>query len=147
MADPVRPLVLIAGVEALAGLAVFVAVVVAVLGGGAEGLSGGGTGLVVAEVVVWLLFVGGLGLVWFGLYRRRLLARTPFLLVQAFVLVLVPLFWGSDPVAHPLARPAPQSIGSAIVVRIWASDFASSRDTCICEMPTRSAIWACVMFS
>jgi hypothetical protein len=102
MADPVRPLLLIAGAEALAGLALFVAVVVAVLGGGAEGLSGGGTGLVVAEVVIWLLLVAGLGLIWFGLYRRRLLARTPFLLVQAFVLVLVPLFWGSDLVAYRL---------------------------------------------
>ncbi len=116
MADPVRPLVLIAGVEALAGLAVFVAVVVAVLGGGAEGLSGGGTGLVVAEVVVWLLFVGGLGLVWFGLYRRRLLARTPFLLVQAFVLVLVPLFWGSDLVAYRLVAAALVALGVSGIV-------------------------------
>jgi hypothetical protein len=126
MADPVRPLVLIAGVEALAGLAVFVAVVVAVLGGGAEGLSGGGTGLVVAEVVVWLLFVGGLGLVWFGLYRRRLLARTPFLLVQAFVLVLVPLFWGSDLVAYRLVAAALVALGvSGIVLGLRPSVRAS----------------------
>ena len=58
MSDPVRPLVLIAGVEALAAVAVLVASVVAVLGGGAEGLSGAAPGLVVAEIVIWLIFVG-----------------------------------------------------------------------------------------
>ena len=39
-------------------------------------------------------------LIWFGLFRRRRLALTPFLLVQAFALVLVPLFWGSDVAAY-----------------------------------------------
>lgn len=100
MTDPVRPLVAIAGAEALAALALFVAVVVAVLTGGTEGLSGGGAGLAVAEVVIWLLVVLGLVLIWLGLYRRRAVARTPFLLVQAFVVVLVPLFWGSDLVGY-----------------------------------------------
>jgi hypothetical protein len=111
MVDPVRPLVLIAGVEALAALAVLVASVVAVLGGGAEGLSGAPPGLVVAEVVIWLIFAAGLGLVWLGLFRRRRLALTPFLLVQAFVLVLVPLFWGSDLVAYRVVAGALAALG------------------------------------
>jgi len=111
MSDPVRPLVLIAGVEALAALAVLVATVAAVLGGGAEGLTGAGPGLVVAEIVIWVLFVAGLGLVWLGLYRRRRLALTPFLLVQAFVLVLVPLFWGSDLIAWRMVAAALAALG------------------------------------
>lgn len=111
MIDPVRPLVLIAGVEALAALAVLVAVIVAVLGGGAEGISGAGSGLVVAEVVIWLLFAAGLFLIWLGLYRRRRLALTPFLLVQAFVLVLVPLFWGSDLAAYRAVAGALAALG------------------------------------
>ena len=35
---------------------------------------------------------------------------------------------------------APSSVGYCSWSRSLASDFASSRDTCICEMPTRSAI-------
>jgi len=99
MADPVRPLVLIATVEALAGLAVLVADIVAVLRG-TEGLSGAGSGTDVAGVVLWIILVAALALIWVGLFRRRRLALTPFLLVQAFVLVLVPLFWGSDVVVY-----------------------------------------------
>ena len=64
--------------------------------GGTEGLSGEGSGTAVAGVVLWLLLVAGLWLIWLGLFRRRRLALAPFLLVQAFALVLVPLFWGSD---------------------------------------------------
>lgn len=99
MADPVRPLVLIAAVEALAGLAVLVADIVAVVRG-TEGLAGAGSGTDVAGVVLWLILAAGQGLIWFGLFRRRRLALTPFLLVQAFVLVLIPLFWGSDVAAY-----------------------------------------------
>jgi hypothetical protein len=99
MADPVRPLVIIAGVEAVAGLAVLVADVVAAVRG-TEGLAGGGSGLALAGVALWLLIALALVGIWLGLYRRRALARTPFLLVQAFVLVLVPLFWGSDLAAY-----------------------------------------------
>lgn len=99
MADPVRPLVLIAAVEALAGLAVLVADIVAVVRG-TEGLAGAGSGTAVAGVVLWLILAAGQGLIWFGLFRRRRLALTPFLLVQAFVLVLIPLFWGSDVAAY-----------------------------------------------
>jgi hypothetical protein len=100
MADPVRPLVVIAGAEALAVVGVFAAVVVAVATGAAQGLSGGSPGLAVAEIVIWLCFVAALVLIWWGLRRRRRLARTPFLLVQAFALVVVPLFLGSDVVAY-----------------------------------------------
>ncbi len=103
MADPVRPLVVIAGAEALAVMGVFIAVVVAVATGAAQGLSGGSPGLAVAEIVIWLCFVAALVLIWWGLRRRRRLARTPFLLVQAFALVVVPLFLGSDVVAYRIA--------------------------------------------
>ena len=84
-------------------LGVFIAVVVAVLTGAARGLSGGSPGLAVAEVVIWMLFVAVLALIWWGLLRRRRLARTPFLLAQAFALVVVPLFLGSDIVAYRIA--------------------------------------------
>jgi hypothetical protein len=103
MADPVRPLVLIAGAQALAVTAVFVGVVSAVATGAARGLSGGSPGLALAEIVIWLCFVAALGLIWWGLRRRRRLARTPFLLVQAFALVVVPLFLGSDVAAYRIA--------------------------------------------
>ena len=103
MADPVRPLVVIAGAEALAVMGVFIAVVVAVATGAAQGLSGGSPGLAVAEIVIWLCFVAALVLIWWGLRRRRRLARTPFLLVQAFALVVVPLFLGSDVGAYRIA--------------------------------------------
>jgi hypothetical protein len=95
MSDPVRPLVVIAAVEALAVLAVFVGVVVAALGG-TDGLTGAGAGTAWVNVGLWALMTVFLVLILVGLYRRRALARTPFLMVQAFVLVLVPLFWGSD---------------------------------------------------
>lgn len=103
MTDPVRPLVVIAGVEALAVLALFVSVSVAVASGAAEGLTGASPSLAAAEVIIWLLFAAGLGAIWWGLYRRRRLARTPFLLVQAFALVVVPLFVGSDILAWRIA--------------------------------------------
>ncbi len=38
----------------------------------------------------------------------------------------------------------PISVGYCSWSRSLVSDFASSRDTCICEMPTRSAIWVWV---
>jgi hypothetical protein len=103
MTDPVRPLVVIAGVEALAVLGLFLAVSVAVVTGAAEGLTGASPSLAAAEVVIWLLFAVGLAAIWWGLSRRRRLARTPFLLVQAFMLVVVPLFVGSDILAWQIA--------------------------------------------
>lgn len=96
MADPIRPLVVIAGAEAVAGLAVLVAVLVAVFSGADDGLVGEGSGTVVVLVAIWLLIVAAMAATWLGLYRRRLAARAPFLLIQAFALVVVPMFVGSD---------------------------------------------------
>ena len=96
MSDPVRPLVVIAGAEALAGIALLVAILVAVITGSDDGQVGAGTGHVVVEIVIWLLIVAALALTWLGLYRRRRAARTPFLLIQAFTVMIVPMFLGSD---------------------------------------------------
>jgi hypothetical protein len=114
MADPVRPLVVIAAAEAVAGLLVVVADIVAAVRG-TEGLAGGGAGLAAAGIVLWLILGAALVLIWFGLFRRRRLALTPFLLVQAFALVLVPLFWGSDVVAY---RAVGGALGVIAVVGI-----------------------------
>jgi hypothetical protein len=116
MVDPVRPLVVIAGMEALAALAALVGVVVAVLTGAARGLSGGGAGLALAEVAMWVLISAALVLVWLGLYRRRRAGRTPFLLVQAFVLVTVPLIVGSDLVAYRVLGWALTAVAAAGLV-------------------------------
>ncbi len=82
MADPVRPLVVICGLEAAA-----TAVLTAVVAVGALG-SELGVGIAVATVVMWVIIAVALGAIWLGLYRRRRLARTPFLLAQAFALVV-----------------------------------------------------------
>lgn len=96
MADPVRPLVVVAALEALAAAGMFISVLVAVITGAGRGLSGAGTGTSVVELAIFGLILLGLVAVWLGLYRRRRAARTPFLMVQAFVLLLVPMFLGSD---------------------------------------------------
>jgi hypothetical protein len=44
--------------------------------------------IAVATVVMWVVIVGALALIWWGMLRRRQVARTPFLLAQAFALVL-----------------------------------------------------------
>jgi hypothetical protein len=99
MADAVRPLVGIAAVQALLGVAGLVAELVAVVGG-TEGLSGDAAGRAAVEVVLWVLTVVALLAIWRGLARRRRIALTPFLLVQLFVLVaVVPLLAPSDLVA------------------------------------------------
>lgn len=82
MADPVRPLVVIAGAEALA------AAVLSVLVGLGSRSSDLEVWIAVATVVMWAVIVGALALVWWGLLRRRRAARTPFLLAQAFALVV-----------------------------------------------------------
>jgi hypothetical protein len=82
MADPVRPLVVIAGAQALAA-----AVLSVLVGLGTRG-SDLDVWISVATVVIWLVIVGALALIWWGLLRRRLVARTPFLLAQAFALVV-----------------------------------------------------------
>ncbi len=40
------------------------------------------------EIAVYLLFAALIGLVWWGLTRRNSLARTPYLLTQAFVVIV-----------------------------------------------------------
>ncbi|MGB8021984.1 MAG: hypothetical protein WCF04_12205 [Candidatus Nanopelagicales bacterium] len=94
MADPVRPLVIIAGGQAVAGLLFTLAVAVS------AARSGIGAGMAVAEIATWAIVVAGLALVWLGLARRRLVARTPFLLVQAFALVTAWPFVSSDLAAY-----------------------------------------------
>lgn len=94
MADQVRPLVIIAGGEAVAGLLFTLAVAVS------AATSDIGVAVAVAEIAMWVIAVAGLALVWLGLARRRLAARTPFLLVQAFALVAAWSFVNSDLTAY-----------------------------------------------
>lgn len=59
------------------------------------------------EALLYLIFGGLVGLVAYGIYRRRALARTPFLVVQVFGLV----------VAYPLLRSGsvvPVAVGVVI---------------------------------
>ena len=172
MADPVRPLVAIAGAEALAA-----AVLSVLVGLGARRTPTSTCWIAVATVVMWAVIVGALALIWFGLLRRRRVARTPFLLAQAFALVVAWPLVNSDIVVgqgggyrpgdrrpsrdwcsgcgRRCARRSPdqsvrrlaQPVGSTRPLRSCASDLASSRETCICETPICSAIWAWVMFS
>lgn len=101
MSDPVRPLVVIAALDVLGVVAILVADIVAVLGG-TQGLAGAGRGTALVGVLLWAVVSAALALIWWGLYRRRAPARTPFLLMQALTLALVPLFWGSDVLAWRL---------------------------------------------
>jgi len=82
MSDPVRPLVVIAGTEALACAVLTIVVGLGALGSDLDVL------IAVATLVMWLVITAGLGLIWLGLYRRRRVARSPFLLAQAFALVV-----------------------------------------------------------
>lgn len=82
MADPVRPMVVIAGAEALAGGVLAVVVGIGALSSDLEVV------VAVATVVMWVVIVGALALIWFGLFRRRRAARTPFVLAQLFALVV-----------------------------------------------------------
>ncbi len=100
MADPVRPLVAIAGAEALAA-----AVLSILIGLGTRG-SDLDVWIAVATVVMWAVIVGALALVWFGLLRRRRVARTPFLLAQAFALVVAWPLVSSDVVYDKAAGVA-----------------------------------------
>lgn len=97
MADPVRPLVAIAGAEAVAAVLLTGGVAVSAL------RSGVGAGMAAAEIGMWALVVLGLVLVWWGLRRRSAIARTPFVLVQMFALVVTWAFVGSDVPGYRLA--------------------------------------------
>jgi hypothetical protein len=106
MADPVRPLVVIAGAEAMGA-----AVLSVLIGLGTRG-SDLDVWIAVATVGVWAVIVGALALVWFGLLRRRGAARTPFLLAQAFALVVAWPLASSDIMAD---RVAGLALGMAAV--------------------------------
>lgn len=95
-----RPLVAIAGAEALAA-----AVLSILIGLGTRG-SDLDFWIAVATVVMWAVIVGALALVWFGLLRRRQVARTPFLLAQAFALVVAWPLVSSDVVPDKAAGVA-----------------------------------------
>jgi hypothetical protein len=97
MADPVRPLVAIAGAEVVAA-----AVLSVLVGLGSRGSDLGGW-IAVATVGMWVVIVGALALIWFGLLRRRRVARTPFLLAQAFALVVAWTLASSDIGADKMA--------------------------------------------
>jgi len=90
MSDPVRPLVAIAGGEALACVALTVVVGLGALGSDLDAW------IAVATLVMWLVITAGLALIWLGLYRRRRAARSPFLLTQAFALVVAWALASSD---------------------------------------------------
>lgn len=90
MADPVRPLVVICGLQALACAVLTVVVALGALGSDLEGW------IALATVVMWLVITALLGLIWYGLHRRRRLARSPFLLTQAFALVVAQPLISSD---------------------------------------------------
>jgi sulfite exporter TauE/SafE len=90
MSDPVRPLVAIAGGEALACVALTVVVGLGALGSDLDAW------IAVATLVMWLVITAGLALIWWGLYRRRRAARSPFLLTQAFALVVAWALASSD---------------------------------------------------
>lgn len=109
MADPVRPLVAIAGAQAAGGGVLTVGVAVAAV------RSDAGAGLAAAEIGMWALVVLGLVLVWWGLLRRSAIARTPFVLVQLFALVVAWPLVGSDVVAYRLAGIA---LGGAAIAGI-----------------------------
>ncbi len=81
-----------AAVEAVA-IAVF-AVALAIASFNTRGTNTGASP--VAEVVVYLLFAAGMGLIARGLWNRNRLARTPMGLAQVFGLISAWLFWEGD---------------------------------------------------
>jgi hypothetical protein len=97
MADPVRPLVAIAGAEVIATAALSVLVGMSTRGSDLD------VWIAVATVVMWLAILGALSLIWLGLLRRRRMARTPFLLAQAFALVVAWPLVSSDIAADQVA--------------------------------------------
>ena len=109
-------LVVIAGVQSCLGVLAAGAVIIAVVRDGAAGLSGGGPGLLVAEVVLWVLIAACLVAVWLGLRRRSPAARTPFLMIQLLVLLLAPLFWGSDVIWYRMLAVVLAGLGGSGLV-------------------------------
>jgi len=93
-------MVVIAGAEALAAGVLAVVVGIGALTSDLEGV------VAVATVVMWVVIVGALALIWFGLFRRRRAARTPFVLAQLFALVVAWPLATSDIVVETVAGVA-----------------------------------------
>jgi hypothetical protein len=92
---PARQAAVVAAIEAVA-----IVVFTIALGIASFDTRGTNTGASpVAEVVVYLLFAAGMGLIARGLWRRSRLARTPMVLAQVFGLISAWLFWEGDGVA------------------------------------------------
>jgi hypothetical protein len=93
--SPARQAAVVAGLEA-AVLVIFAAA----LGIASFNTRGTNTGASpLAEVIIYLLFALGMGLIARGLWRRSRLARTPMVLAQVFGLISAWLFLEGDGVA------------------------------------------------
>lgn len=75
-------MVLISAAQALAGIGLTLVVGLGALRSDLEVL------VAAATVIMWAVVCAGLVAIWWGLYRRRAWARTPFVLTQAFALVV-----------------------------------------------------------
>lgn len=90
--SPARQAAVIAAAEAVA-IVVF-AIALGIASFNTQGTNTGASP--VAEVIIYLLFAAGMGLIARGLWRRSRLARTPMVLAQVFGLVSAWLFWEGD---------------------------------------------------
>jgi hypothetical protein len=86
---PARQAAIVAAVEAVAIVVFTIAVAIASFN--TRGTNTGASP--VAEVVVYLLFAAGMGLIAKGLWNRSRFARTPMVLAQVFGLISAWLFW------------------------------------------------------
>ena len=89
---PARQAALVAALEAVA-LVVFAAAL-AIASFNTQGSNTGASP--VAEVIIYLLFAGCMGLIARGLWRRSVFARTPMVLAQVFGLISAWLFIEGD---------------------------------------------------
>lgn len=119
MADPVRPLVVISAAQALAGAGLTLVVGLGALRSDLD------VWVAVATVIIWLVATAGLALIWWGLHRRRRWARTPFVLAQAFALVVAWPLFASDLV---LDRVVGVLLGVAAVVGLVTALRAPARE-------------------
>ncbi len=92
---PARQAAVVAAIEAVA-IALF-AIALGIASFNTRGTNTGASP--VAEVVIYLLFAAGVGLIARGLWRRNRLARTPMVLAQVFGLISAWLFLEGDGVA------------------------------------------------
>lgn len=90
--SPARQAALVAAVEAIVLLVFTLS-----LGIASFNSRGSNTGSApLAEVIIYLLFTVGLGLIARGLWRRSAFARTPMVLAQVFGLISAWLFFEGD---------------------------------------------------